>query len=78
PDLARGGWHGPIRSAYGTHLVRVVARTEPRTPSFTELRDRVVEDLVAERRREQNEAALDELRARYEVRMPQASAARLQ
>ena len=76
-DLTPGAWRGPIRSAYGTHLVRVVARTEPRTPSFTEVRDRVVEDLVTERRHEQNEAALDELRARYEVRMPEASAAGL-
>ena len=32
---------------------------------------------TAERRREQNEAAFDELRARYEVRMPEASAAGL-
>jgi hypothetical protein len=76
-DLTSGAWHGPIRSAYGTHLVRVVARTEPRTPSFTEVRDRVAEDLITERRREQNEAALDALRARYEVRMPEASAAGL-
>lgn len=73
PALSPGAWHGPIRSAYGTHLVRVVSRTEPRTPSFTDVRDRVVEDLVAERRREQNEAAFDELRARYEVQMPAAT-----
>ncbi len=77
PDLTPGAWHGPTRSAYGTHLVRVVARTEPWSSSFTEVRDRVIEDLVAERRREQNEAALDELRARYEVRLPEASAAGL-
>lgn len=76
-DLTTGAWRGPIRSAYGTHLVRVVARTEARTPSFTEVRDRVVEDLVTERRREQNEAALDEVRGRYEVRMPDARVAGL-
>ncbi len=74
PDLTPDVWHGPIRSAYGTHLVRVVARSESRTPSFNEVRDRVVEDLVAERRREQNEAAFDALRARYEVLMPEATA----
>ncbi len=77
PDLTPGGWQGPIPSALGTHLVRVVARTEPRTPSFSEVRGRGAEDLVAERRREQNEAAMDELRARYDVSMPQATAAGL-
>jgi len=74
PDLTPGAWHGPIGSAYGMHLVRVVARTEPRLPSFTDVRDRLFEVLVAERRRAQNEAALDAVRAQYEVHLPQASA----
>jgi peptidyl-prolyl cis-trans isomerase C len=74
PDLTSGAWHGPIESAYGMHLVRVVARTESRLPSFTDVRDRILEVLVAERRREQNEAALDAVRAQYEVHLPQASA----
>jgi peptidyl-prolyl cis-trans isomerase C len=76
-DLPPHTWRGPIRSAYGTHLVRVVARTEPRTPPLDEVRAQVVEDLVADRRREQNDMAFEELRARYDVRMPAASAAGL-
>ena len=73
PALSPGAWHGPIRSAYGTHLVRVVSRTEPRTPSFTDVRDRVVEDLVAERRREQNEAAFGVLKKVLRMRSNRTS-----
>lgn len=74
-DLTPHTWQGPIRSAYGTHLVRVVARTEARTPPLDQVRARVVEDLVADRRREQNDAAFEKLRAPYDVRMPAAGAA---
>ena len=69
-QLSVGDWHGPIRSAYGTHLVRVMSRTKPRVPAFVEVRDRVVEDLIADRRREQNQAALRTVAEGYEVRMP--------
>lgn len=74
-DVGLRSWHGPIRSAYGTHVVRVVARTETRTPSLEEVRARVVEDLVAERRRGQNDTVFEELRARYDVQIPGATAA---
>ena len=69
-ELTAGGWHGPVRSAHGTHLVHVLGRTEARTPPLDEVRDRVVRDLVATRRRDQNRAALQALRDRYEVRLP--------
>ena len=74
-QLAVGDWHGPIRSAYGTHLVRVMSRTEPRAPAFVEVRDRVVEDLIADRRREQDQAALQTVVEGYEVLMPPSSVA---
>jgi hypothetical protein len=79
PDFAtalsaspEGRWHGPIRSAYGSHLVRVIDRTESRLLPLDEVRPLVVEDLVAERRREQNAAAFAAVRERYEARMPPA------
>ena len=73
PDLAVGEWQGPLRSAHGTHLVRVLGRTEPRVPDLDDVRDRVVQDLVETRRRAQNQAAFEVLRERYEVRMPVSS-----
>ena len=70
--LEAGGWHGPVGSLYGTHLVRVLDRSTPRTPALDDMRERVVEDLLEARRREQNAAALQALRERYEVRRPES------
>lgn len=69
-DLAVGQWQGPVRSAHGTHLVLVMGRTEPRTPSLDDVRTRVANDLVELRRREHNLAAFQAVRDRYEVRLP--------
>lgn len=69
-DVATGRWHGPIRSAHGTHLVLVMGRTEPQTPRFDEVSSRVASDLMQIRRREQNQAAFRAVRDRYEVRLP--------
>jgi len=52
-ELAPGGWHGPIRSAFGIHLVRVTARTAPRPRAFEQVRD----ELVASWHREGEERA---------------------
>ena len=68
--LAAGDWHGPVISAHGTHLVRVLARSTPRTPGLEGVRERVAQDLLEARRRAQNAAALEALRERYEVRLP--------
>ena len=68
--LAAGDWHGPVTSAHGTHLVRVLARSTPRTPGLEGVRERVAQDLLEARRRAQNAAALEALRERYEVRLP--------
>ena len=75
PALAAGSWQGPIESAHGVHLVHVIGRTEPRLPALDEVRDRVAEDLLDSRRRERNEAALQTLRERYEIRMPESARA---
>jgi hypothetical protein len=69
-----GDWSGPIESAYGTHLVRVVRRVEPRAPVLDEVRHRVVADLLEGRRLEQNRAAVQSVRERYDVRMPEPEA----
>ena len=70
PALAAGTWQGPVESAHGIHLVQVIGRAEPRLPALDEVRGRVAEDLLESRRRERNEAALQTLRERYEIRRP--------
>ena len=74
-DLPAGDWGGPLRSAHGVHLVRVLGRREASLPDLAAVRDRVAADLADARRRERNEAAFQELRARYDVRLPAARSA---
>ncbi len=64
---ADGAWHGPIRSFFGVHVVRVTARTEARTPALEEIRERVVSVFNDERRRAANEQAYQDLRGRYDI-----------
>ena len=65
--LEPGDWRGPVASSYGMHLVRVRERSEGRKPELSEVRDRVRNDLLDQRRREADEALVDALEARYEI-----------
>ncbi len=65
--LEPGAWHGPVRSGYGLHLVRIVAREDPRQPSLAEVRDRVLGELESERRLRMNDEIYQRFRERYEI-----------
>ena len=65
--LEPADWRGPIPSSYGMHLVRVRERTEGRKPELSEVRDRVRNDLLDQRRREADAALVDSLKQRYEI-----------
>ena len=62
-----GEWYGPVESAYGLHLVRMLARTEPRLPDFDDLQERLSNDYKYETRQEANALALERLTQRYEI-----------
>jgi len=64
---APGEWIGPFRSDFGLHVVRLVARSAARQPAFDEIEDEVRQVYAETRRREANEAAYAEMRARYDV-----------
>lgn len=66
-ELPTGSWQGPVRSAYGWHLVRMDDRQPPRQLPFPEVVDRVAADYRQEARQEANEAYYQSLRARYEI-----------
>ena len=66
-SAAPGEWTGPFRSDFGLHAVRLQRRSEPRLPPYDEIAARVKEQYGAQRRREANEKAYEELRARYDV-----------
>jgi hypothetical protein len=61
------GWHGPMVSGYGIHLVRVGERVEDRIPEYEEVRDRLVVDFNRMRSDRANEALYESLMQQYEV-----------
>ncbi|HUQ50866.1 MAG TPA: peptidylprolyl isomerase, partial [Gammaproteobacteria bacterium] len=64
---APGEWTGPFRSDFGLHVVRLRGRSAARLPPYDEIAARVAEEYGAQRRREANERAYREMRARYDI-----------
>ena len=67
------GWHGPIGSGYGTHLVEVTERVESRLPEFEQVRGQVASDYARVRRERANELLLESLSTEYEVSVDTAA-----
>lgn len=65
--LPSGSWQGPVRSALGIHLVRIDQRQPARLPPLAEIRDRVHDDMMAERFQAASDAAYARIRAKYQV-----------
>ena len=70
-----GEWTGPFRSDFGLHVVRLRGRSAARLPPYDEIAARVAEEYGEQRRREANERAYREMRARYDVVVAQPAAA---
>jgi peptidyl-prolyl cis-trans isomerase C len=64
---APGTWQGPVKSAYGWHLVRVEARHPAAVAPFDQVRTEVRDAYLADRRHAANEAYLAKLRKRYRI-----------
>lgn len=62
-----GRWVGPIRSTYGLHLVFIDERAPARDPELDEVRDVVLREWQAGKRRRIAEERYREMRANYEV-----------
>ena len=65
--LSAGQWHGPFKSGFGFHLVRVDEVVSGRLPELEEVRGPVVREWENMRRNEARESFYDELLARYQV-----------
>jgi len=74
-DLPEGEWAGPIKSAYGLHLVRVTKRVDGYDPKLAEVRGTVEQKWRAQKRDEFQKQAYDQLLAKYEVILSAAKAA---
>lgn len=64
---APGSWSAPIQSAYGYHLVRVDRVKNGEIPPLETVRKRLRHQLEQERREEQLENLLSDLRTRYAI-----------
>jgi hypothetical protein len=70
--LALSDWHGPIRSAYGVHLVRITQRVEADMPPLATVRDAVHREWMNQQRRLAGEAYFRKLLDRYSVSIEDA------
>ncbi|WP_296709100.1 peptidylprolyl isomerase [Rhodoblastus sp.] len=60
-------WTGPIRSAFGLHLVRILDRQPVRLPALDEVRAAVARDWSNETRKSVEDARYRQLLARYHI-----------
>lgn len=62
-----GQWSGPIKSAFGIHLVKVETRIDGRVPAFGEVSEVVRRDWTVAQRAEQTAAFYNGLLEQYDV-----------
>ncbi len=71
-ELSPGGWAGPVVSAYGVHLVRILDSLPARMPPLEEIRDNVLRNWKAAERRALRELHYARLRERFIVEIRRA------
>lgn len=71
------GWHGPLRSAFGYHLVRITGRVAGADPDFADVRPDLIRDLNRERRDAATQRLYDGLLSEYEVTIDLAAVDRM-
>jgi len=69
-----GAWHGPIESGYGWHLVFVDTHTPARTRELSEVEPEVRSAWLEVQRETLRRAALERMRASYEIVLPTETA----
>ncbi len=66
-DLEGERWHGPLRSSFGYHLVRITQRQPERTPELAEVERQVRRDWLAEEQRRVTRRRIASLSERYAI-----------
>ncbi len=69
-QLEPGSWQGPVQSGYGGHLIWIDSLEPGRVPAFEEVEPDVKTAWLDERYREVKKTALNEMRSRYTVVVP--------
>jgi hypothetical protein len=60
-------WAGPVRSTYGTHLVRITSMTQGRPATLADVREALVRDWEDDRRQQASADYYKKLRRNYDV-----------
>ena len=66
---AIGGWHGPMPSEFGVHLVKLTERRDGGRATLSDVRAQVERDLLHARTEHAKAAVYERLRANYSVRI---------
>jgi len=73
-EIPSGLWAGPVESAYGVHLVRIIDSLPARMPQLEEVRNAVLRDWKAAKAQELRELHFARLKERYAVEIRGANA----
>jgi hypothetical protein len=71
-DAPLARWFGPVRSAYGVHVVRIELRQQAKPATLAEVRAAVERDVQYARSAAAADALFERLRARYVIRIEEA------
>ncbi len=66
-SLPADGWHGPVRSAYGLHLLQIINKTASKPAELATVRDKVRDEWINQQRKIIDKAFYNSLRQRYEI-----------
>ena len=72
-SLPEGTWSGPVRSAYGLHVVKIFDRVSSRIPELAEVRDKVENDLRYEEGKASEEQGFQEIAGKYQIAISDAA-----
>lgn len=70
-DFVPGEWAGPVTSAYGVHVVRILDKLPPRTPPLVEIRDIVSRNWRESKAQKIRELDYDSRRKNYTIEIQQ-------
>ena len=68
-QLSGSDWHGPVRSGYGLHFVRIEDYLAARTPNLEEVRAALERDVLSDKSEKIAEAFYTALSERYTIRI---------
>ena len=60
-------WLGPVESAYGFHVVKLLNKVQSITPSLNQVKEKVEVDFYLEEKQKTLDSYLSELRDKYQV-----------